>query len=209
MDAASIAFTPLRVRSKRSDPRCCAFLAKRTSELCSHAGKEEVSGLIYCMMHAKCAKKKADNNKKVVIETLSRFADETKPLDDEDECAICQDVFGKKGDRTFLECGHAFHPECLGTWFAKDKSSCPNCRTVSVRGKVASEVGEKFIGALLRLATQLDATHIAAVKSRMYIEKFKSILDSKPKIEDKEAEMEHQMKRLEDVVIVLRGMNLL
>ena len=45
------------------------------------------------------------------------------------QCAICCEMF-KKGDIVAnMPCNHNFHSVCITAWLAKDKDSCPCCRT--------------------------------------------------------------------------------
>ena len=200
---------PRRVRSTPNDPRCCAFLVTKPGVLCNNAGKEEVNSLVYCKRHVKAAKTADEDTEKRVVDSLARFTDPSKALDDEDECAICQDGFGTVGDRIYLECGHAFHPKCVGAWFAKDKVSCPTCRTVSLRGKVDGDVGYKYLRALLVVASQLDATHSYTSVARTYVQQFKKEVLEKPTIEMKEAVLKREMEVNDEMVATFRRMNLL
>lgn len=42
-------------------------------------------------------------------------------------CTVCLDGFGDSRIQTFLNCGHAFHQDCVDHWF-RSNPSCPNCR---------------------------------------------------------------------------------
>lgn len=45
-----------------------------------------------------------------------------------DNCAICQDSFAAHSNRrTLTHCGHAFHMNCIDTWFQQNVH-CPVCR---------------------------------------------------------------------------------
>lgn len=51
------------------------------------------------------------------------------PKCDEDcECTIC--LSDDNNDMGKLPCGHTFHTNCITQWFLKNKTTCPNCRTV-------------------------------------------------------------------------------
>ena len=43
-------------------------------------------------------------------------------------CAICKEECDK--NITLPECGHAFHQECIITWFRVGNKSCPVCRDI-------------------------------------------------------------------------------
>lgn len=54
----------------------------------------------------------------------------TEPVSEQDPgpCSICQDTFQpEQVARTIRYCGHAFHIECIDTWF-EQSSTCPTCR---------------------------------------------------------------------------------
>jgi len=47
--------------------------------------------------------------------------------EDEQRCSICCCEF-VQGDRLLsLQCGHDYHPECIGTWL-RSKRNCPMCK---------------------------------------------------------------------------------
>ena len=48
------------------------------------------------------------------------------PWDSVQECSICFEII-EKGSGGCIECGHAFHNECLQRWM-EVKHNCPNCR---------------------------------------------------------------------------------
>lgn len=50
------------------------------------------------------------------------------PGSDVDPCPICQEHLAIR-DHRITECGHAFHVDCLTTWF-ESAATCPICRTV-------------------------------------------------------------------------------
>lgn len=43
------------------------------------------------------------------------------------ECSICTESIDLSSNH-ILECGHAFHADCIITWFRHGNSCCPNCR---------------------------------------------------------------------------------
>jgi hypothetical protein len=46
------------------------------------------------------------------------------------ECTICLSDDNTNNDMGKLPCGHTFHTNCITQWFQKNKTTCPNCRTV-------------------------------------------------------------------------------
>jgi hypothetical protein len=55
------------------------------------------------------------------IKDLDSFTDNT--------CSICIDSFEIGQFHRKLKCGHCFHKKCIDTWFKKNHSECPMCRT--------------------------------------------------------------------------------
>ena len=45
-------------------------------------------------------------------------------VETDEMCPVC---FEEVGSGVQLQCGHAFHEECISTWFMK-KTTCPMCR---------------------------------------------------------------------------------
>jgi hypothetical protein len=47
-------------------------------------------------------------------------------------CSICIDQFQVGQFHRILKCKHCFHKKCIDTWFTKNHSECPLCRTVII-----------------------------------------------------------------------------
>ena len=45
-------------------------------------------------------------------------------------CTICGEEFGGDEDLYILDCGHAFHTDCIQRWEGYAIQTCPNCRAV-------------------------------------------------------------------------------
>lgn len=50
--------------------------------------------------------------------------DATSAVETSEDCPICYENVGKG---VVLKCNHAYHPECISTWFIKS-TTCPMCR---------------------------------------------------------------------------------
>ena len=57
----------------------------------------------------------------------SGILDILKKIDAEPECSICMDDLNKGDAMGQLECGHAFHKQCIVDWL-EGNASCPMCR---------------------------------------------------------------------------------
>jgi len=57
----------------------------------------------------------------------SGILDILKRIDAEPECTICMDDLSKGDAMGQLECGHAFHKQCIVDWL-RENTSCPMCR---------------------------------------------------------------------------------
>lgn len=49
----------------------------------------------------------------------------------ETDCPICQEPLNDGRPQDELVCGHRFHHECIGRWFAPGRYTCPVCRTTA------------------------------------------------------------------------------
>jgi len=56
----------------------------------------------------------------------SGILDILKKIDADCECAICYEDLNKGDEMGQLECGHAFHKQCIVDWL-KDHTTCPMC----------------------------------------------------------------------------------
>lgn len=57
------------------------------------------------------------------------------------ECAICCSEFDQTTKVLQLNCGHAFHPTCIGQWLVRGHESCPMCRDKKIGDSTQDEVG--------------------------------------------------------------------
>jgi hypothetical protein len=66
------------------------------------------------------------------VEVLNNFDGRINlPKCDADcECTICLSDDNTNNDMGKLPCGHTFHTNCITQWFMKNKTTCPNCRTI-------------------------------------------------------------------------------
>ncbi|XP_055387731.1 uncharacterized protein LOC129616226 [Condylostylus longicornis] len=56
----------------------------------------------------------------------SSNSNRTFVVDTSGRCSICMSDIRER-EKTYLNCGHSFHSECIQKWL-KVKSFCPNCR---------------------------------------------------------------------------------
>ena len=45
-----------------------------------------------------------------------------------EKCPICREEFKNEKEICKLECQHAFHSNCIITWFRSGNNTCPSCR---------------------------------------------------------------------------------
>jgi hypothetical protein len=63
------------------------------------------------------------------IKSLSCKRVKQKDLNCDFTCPICIDTFKENEYYRKLKCTHCFHKKCIDSWFKKDHSDCPMCRT--------------------------------------------------------------------------------
>ena len=73
-----------------------------------------------------------------VIGLLNTLSEEN---DDEEICAICQDVLdnGEEQIHILPECNHAYHTNCIVTWFRTGNIKCPCCGHGGVNKKISGD----------------------------------------------------------------------
>jgi hypothetical protein len=83
------------------------------------------------------------------------------------DCPVCYEEIvdhpappGKKATgSTKTSCGHAFHPGCLATWYAKH-SECPYCRAEATEFERPTPPAQRDNEMMAILNAQANATHI-------------------------------------------------
>jgi hypothetical protein len=83
------------------------------------------------------------------------------------DCPVCYEEIvdhpappGKKATgSTKTSCGHAFHPGCLATWYAKH-SDCPYCRTEATEFERPTPPARPDNDMIDIMNAQANATHI-------------------------------------------------
>jgi len=48
-------------------------------------------------------------------------------LDENSQCTICLSATNNEEEKTYLDCGHSFHTNCIQPWLRRSEI-CPNCR---------------------------------------------------------------------------------
>lgn len=80
-----------------------------------------------CWQHVAQASQKAVHaaaKKRAPLRAHSHNEDE----DEESMCPICLSSLDDTKKTVVLQCNHAFHIECVSSWFDNDKDTCPVCR---------------------------------------------------------------------------------
>lgn len=81
-------------------------------------------------------------------------------------CAVCLQPCVGAADHT-LECGHAFHTNCIVHWFRCGGGTCPVCRAKPL-GEVGWETVTERAGRMLRRSRQKKASAALRSKAERY-----------------------------------------
>ena len=74
------------------------------------------------------------------------------------KCAICHDNINNKDKYILPECKHAYHTNCIMTWFRMGNNRCPLCNNIGVNGNKPQNLTLQHINS--ELDSYLSLIHI-------------------------------------------------
>eukprot|EP00929_Paragymnodinium_shiwhaense_P089715 TRINITY_DN4988_c0_g2_i1.p1 TRINITY_DN4988_c0_g2~~TRINITY_DN4988_c0_g2_i1.p1 ORF type:complete len:210 (+),score=27.55 TRINITY_DN4988_c0_g2_i1:186-815(+) len=78
---------------------------------------------------------------------------ETSVGKEESTCAVCLEAVDNTCSSRLVRCGHRFHENCIGQWFARGSTTCPSCRDDILDSDDEQDVLRKPCGASTKVVS--------------------------------------------------------